>query len=96
MLAPLPQQTSCSELVWCCCIRYEWEQLGEGTEVADEYGLGARDSLQDTVEAVIATLGMRVREKHRTVVAGHHALHAVGRLTSEPRPSHRFLRMVKA
>lgn len=41
--------------------RYAWEELGEQTEVADEYGLGARDSLQDTVEAVIGTLGMKVR-----------------------------------
>lgn len=42
--------------------RYAWEELGEQTEVADEYGLGARDSLQDTVEAVIGTLGMKASE----------------------------------
>ena len=40
--------------------RYAWDQLAEAEEVADDYGLGARDSLQDAVEAVIAILGMKV------------------------------------
>ena len=40
--------------------RYAWEQLAAAEEVADDYGLGARDSLQDAVEAVIGILGMKV------------------------------------
>ena len=38
--------------------RNDWEELEAETEMADEYGIGCRDSLQDAVEAVIETLGM--------------------------------------
>lgn len=41
--------------------RSTWEELGEESEMADSYGLGQRDSLQEAVEAVIAILGMQVR-----------------------------------
>ena len=41
--------------------RYAWEQLASAEEVADDYGLGLRDSIQDAVEAVIGILGMKVR-----------------------------------
>lgn len=40
--------------------RGTWEELGEESEMADSYGLGQRDSLQEAVEAVIAILGMQV------------------------------------
>lgn len=39
--------------------RKGWEELPEETERADEYGLGAREGLQEAVEAVIGTLGMQ-------------------------------------
>ena len=41
--------------------RATWEELGDSAERADEYGLGAKDSLQEAVEAVLGTLGMQVR-----------------------------------
>ena len=41
--------------------RAVWEELGEESEMADSYGLGTRDSIQEAVEAVVATLGMQVR-----------------------------------
>ena len=50
----------------CHMCRYAWDQLAEAEEVADDYGLGARDSLQDAVEAVIAILGMKVRAELET------------------------------
>lgn len=40
--------------------RSTWEEIGEESEMADSYGLGQRDSLQEAVEAVIAILGMQV------------------------------------
>lgn len=40
--------------------RSAWEEMDEGTELADSYGLGQRDSMQEAVEAVIAILGMQV------------------------------------
>lgn len=40
--------------------RSAWEQMDESTELADSYGLGQRDSMQEAVEAVIAILGMQV------------------------------------
>lgn len=40
--------------------RAVWEELGEESEMADSYGLGTRDSIQEAVEAVVATLGMQV------------------------------------
>ena len=39
--------------------RAVWEELGEECEMADSYGLGTRDSIQEAVEAVVATLGMQ-------------------------------------
>lgn len=42
--------------------RAAWEELGDATEVADEYGLGERPSLEETVEAVISTVGMEICE----------------------------------
>lgn len=42
--------------------RAVWEELGEESEMADSYGLGTRDSIQEAVEAVVATLGMQVCE----------------------------------
>jgi coatomer protein complex subunit gamma len=42
--------------------RAAWEELGEETEMADSYGLGPRESIQDAVEAVVAILGMQVCE----------------------------------
>jgi len=38
--------------------RNDWETLSEETEIADEYAIGVRESLQDAVEAVIETLGL--------------------------------------
>ena len=38
--------------------RNDWEELDPDTEIADEYGIGVRSSLQDAVEAVIETLGL--------------------------------------
>lgn len=35
-----------------------WEELPEESEMADDYGLGTRASLEEAVEAVLATLGM--------------------------------------
>lgn len=35
-----------------------WEELAEDSEMADDYGLGTRASLEEAVEAVLATLGM--------------------------------------
>ncbi len=40
--------------------RSAWEEMDESTELADSYGLGQRDSMQEAVEAVIAILGMQV------------------------------------
>ena len=40
--------------------RSAWEEMDESTELADSYGLGHRDSMQEAVEAVIAILGMQV------------------------------------
>lgn len=40
--------------------RSAWDQMDESTELADSYGLGQRDSMQEAVEAVIAILGMQV------------------------------------
>lgn len=40
--------------------RSAWEEMDEETELADSYGLGQRDSMQEAVEAVIAILGMQV------------------------------------
>ena len=54
--------------------RYAWDQLAEAEEVADDYGLGARDSLQDAVEAVIAILGMKVRVGAGNACAEGHML----------------------
>lgn len=39
-----------------------WEEIGEAAEKADDYGLGAKDSLQEAVEAVLAIMGMQVAE----------------------------------
>ncbi len=33
--------------------------MGEATELADEYGLGQREGLQDALETVVAILGMK-------------------------------------
>ena len=41
--------------------RSAWEEMDESTELADSYGLGHRDSMQEAVEAVIAILGMQVK-----------------------------------
>lgn len=38
--------------------RKAWEEMGEETELADEYGIGQREGLQEAVEVLIATLGM--------------------------------------
>ena len=40
--------------------RSAWDEMDESTELADSYGLGQRDSMQEAVEAVIAILGMQV------------------------------------
>lgn len=40
--------------------RSAWEEMDQSTELADSYGLGQRDSMQEAVEAVIAILGMQV------------------------------------
>lgn len=40
--------------------RKAWEDLDVDTEIADDYGLGSRDSLQEAVETVISILGMQV------------------------------------
>ena len=40
--------------------RSAWEEMDESTELADSYGLGQRDSMQEAVEAVVAILGMQV------------------------------------
>ena len=40
--------------------RSAWEEMDGSTELADSYGLGQRDSMQEAVEAVIAILGMQV------------------------------------
>ncbi|KAK9828743.1 hypothetical protein WJX72_001875 [[Myrmecia] bisecta] len=42
--------------------RSVWEELDPESEMADDYGLGLRDSLQDAVEAVIGILGMQACE----------------------------------
>jgi len=42
--------------------RNKWEELDPETEIADEYGIGVRDSLQDAVEAVVETLGLAACE----------------------------------
>lgn len=42
--------------------RSAWDEMDESTELADSYGLGQRDSMQEAVEAVIAILGMQVCE----------------------------------
>lgn len=42
--------------------RAAWEGFSEETEIVDEYGLGERNSLEETVEAVISTLGMQICE----------------------------------
>jgi len=39
--------------------RKSWEDIGEEAEQTDVYGLGARDSLQDAVEAFMEILGMQ-------------------------------------
>mmetsp|Transcript_11362 Transcript_11362/g.15467 ORF Transcript_11362/g.15467 Transcript_11362/m.15467 type:complete len:917 (+) Transcript_11362:38-2788(+) len=39
--------------------RKSWEDVGEEAEQTDVYGLGARDSLQDAVEAVMEIMGMQ-------------------------------------
>lgn len=44
--------------------RSAWEEMDESTELADSYGLGQRDSMQEAVEAVIAILGMQVPPLH--------------------------------
>ena len=40
--------------------RSAWDEMDDSTELADSYGLGQRDSMQEAVEAVIAILGMQV------------------------------------
>lgn len=42
--------------------RKAWEDLPPDTEQADDYGLGARDGLQETVETLIGILGMHTCE----------------------------------
>lgn len=42
--------------------RSAWDEMDDSTELADSYGLGQRDSMQEAVEAVIAILGMQVCE----------------------------------
>lgn len=42
--------------------RMAWEALPGESEVAEEYGLGSRDSLEEAVQAVKGALGMRVCE----------------------------------
>ncbi|GMH35804.1 hypothetical protein BSKO_03672 [Bryopsis sp. KO-2023] len=42
--------------------RAAWEEMDPSTEVGDDYGLGERENLEDTVEAVIGTLGMQTCE----------------------------------
>eukprot|EP00217_Crustomastix_stigmatica_P014394 CAMPEP_0183795972 /NCGR_PEP_ID=MMETSP0803_2-20130417/6653_1 /TAXON_ID=195967 /ORGANISM="Crustomastix stigmata, Strain CCMP3273" /LENGTH=902 /DNA_ID=CAMNT_0026040537 /DNA_START=42 /DNA_END=2746 /DNA_ORIENTATION=- len=39
--------------------RKVWDEMDEESERVDDYGLGARDSLQDAVEAVMGILGMQ-------------------------------------
>ena len=48
--------------------RSAWEEMDESTEMADSYGLGQRDSMQEAVEAVIAILGMQVLSAPVTVL----------------------------
>ncbi|KAF8072392.1 Coatomer subunit gamma [Scenedesmus sp. PABB004] len=47
--------------------RAAWEEVDPGTEREDDYGLGPRDSLQDTVETVMGILGM---QPHTVLLAG--------------------------
>ncbi|XP_071691790.1 coatomer subunit gamma-like [Rutidosis leptorrhynchoides] len=49
--------------------RNAWENLGEGFERVDEYGLGPRDSLKEAVSAVINLLGMQPCEGTEVVAA---------------------------
>ena len=42
--------------------RQAWEELGQESEMTDDYGLGQRDSLQEAVEAVTGILGMSACE----------------------------------
>lgn len=39
--------------------RGAWEELDPASEREDDYGLGPRDNLQDTVETVMGILGMQ-------------------------------------
>ena len=38
--------------------RKAWDELGDGGERSDEYGLGPRDSISDALAAVMSTLGL--------------------------------------
>lgn len=49
--------------------RNSWEALDPGLEKMDEYGLGARESLQEAVKAVITTLGMQPVEVSGTNIS---------------------------
>ena len=42
--------------------RQAWEELGQESEMTDDYGLGQRESLQEAVEAVTGILGMAACE----------------------------------
>jgi hypothetical protein len=54
------RRTQVADQVW---FRKRWEELGEGAERADDYGLGKREGgLQATVEAVGAILGLAACE----------------------------------
>lgn len=47
--------------------RAAWEAIDPSLERVDEYGLGARDSLQEAVAAVLLILGMQPCENTDTV-----------------------------
>lgn len=62
-------------------VQQAWEDMGEATETADEYGLGQREGLQDALETVVSILGMKPCEasdivppnarSHTALLAGH-------------------------
>ncbi|CAE5984141.1 unnamed protein product [Arabidopsis arenosa] len=49
--------------------RNAWENMDEGNELVDEYGLGPRDSLGEAVKAVTDLLGMQSCEGTETVAS---------------------------